>query len=139
MTPLDRHIERLQAMRAACNGSSDFATDLLDVLDECKPFLSGEEQAARAWRDDLDKGVGDRLDEFVAPHGDSPILLALDWCEEIKGLVDAETFSDAQTEVSDLVDFRADLLVLLVEAGIAEPNIMPDDPIGILRMFLPAE
>ena len=41
--------------------------------------------------------------------------------------------------VQELADLRADLLVLLVEAGVAHPNVMPDDPISILRMFLPGE
>lgn len=137
MSPLDRHIERLQAMRAAANGSSDFATDLLDVLDIHQDYLDAE--PARETLAEVEsylKGVP--TSRSVVDVADKAEWLAGEM-DELLETVGCHGYDDVRPAVQSLEDLRADLLVLLVDAGLAEPNVMPDDPIGILRMFLPVE
>jgi len=140
MRPLDDR-EWLEQIRVDMLGRSladyDHATSLLDTLDQCEPWLNGEAIAAAQVLADVDTCT-----KSADIPGDDPAE-RVEWCvgelEEMRDLLDCQSVAGVQPAVTSLADLRADLLVLLVDAGIAEPNVMPDDPISILRMFLPVD
>lgn len=142
MRPLDDR-EWLEAIRIDMLGRSladyDHATSLLDTLDQCEPWMTGEARGDSETLDAVLEHVKNVPTLKGRPGADERVEWLACGMDEVQSLVDAPDWESVTSAVSDLVDLRADLLVLLVEAGIAHPNVMPDDPISLLRMFLPVD
>lgn len=142
MRPLNDR-EWLEQIRVDMLGRSladyDHATSLLDTLDQCEPYLRGDQVLAEETLDAVLEHVLDVPTLKGRPGANERVEWLACAMDDVQLAVDAPDWESVTPYVQELVDLRADLLVLLVEAGVAHPNVMPDDPISILRMFLPDE